>query len=136
MLTIERHIILLHVVVHAFPNDVCVIVCVCATLSVNATAECVKAVREHQVPKIDTPHGKENKERERERVGIHIYERKSPDSGTVMMINYRLEITVKRQANTNTHLLQLIQVYSHANKLNALWSFGKASLEKGQMPRH
>lgn len=61
----------------------------------------MKAVREHQVPKIDTPHGKERgRERERDcRVGIHIYETKSPDSRTVTMINYRLEITVNRRAH-------------------------------------
>lgn len=46
----------LYVGVHTFPNDVCV----CAAFSVNVMVKCVKAVREHQVPKIDTPHGKEN----------------------------------------------------------------------------
>lgn len=74
--------------------------CARVYLSVNATAECVKAVREHQLPKIDTSRGKE---RQIEAVGIHIYETKSPDSGTVMMINYRLEITVNRPAHTNIH---------------------------------
>lgn len=74
-----------------------------------AMCESCQAVREHQVPKIDTPHGKERgreegRERERNcRVGIHIYETKSPDSRTVTMINYRLEIMVDRQLYAQKH---------------------------------
>lgn len=81
-------------------------VSVCAFLSVDAMDECVKAVREHQVPKIDTAHGKERgKERERDcRVGIHIYETKSPHSRTVTMINYRLQITVNTHFQQHTHV--------------------------------
>lgn len=39
-------------------------VCVCVSVLM-PQRQCVKAVREHQVPKIDTPHGKE-KEGEKE----------------------------------------------------------------------
>lgn len=47
--------------------------------------------------------GKKGEEKERDgREGIHICETKSPDSGTVTMINYRLDITVNRQAHTCT----------------------------------
>lgn len=83
-------------------------VCLCASLHINAMEECVKAVREHQVPKIGITHGKKRGiEGEREPgnrdcgVALHICETKISDFNTVTMINYRLE---NRQAHANMHM--------------------------------
>lgn len=83
----------------------------------------MKAVSEHRVPKIDTPRGEKKEEGEREMVEwIHICKTKSPDSRTVTMINYRLEITVNRKEHmcTQTHIYSNTHTHTPTSSPSAL----------------
>ena len=60
----------------------------------------------------------QGRERERARVsgvGIRIYETKSSDSRTVTVINYRLETTVNKRAQTCTHTHSDKHTHTHTH---------------------